>query len=181
MQNPVLAEISPLTLGVLLAFLLALALSAVVAYRRTEYTLAQAPLYLVNLLLTRVQWRASVQGRLPIPSGQGAVIVSNHIIGVDPLFIALATNRPVHWIVATEYYSHWAAGWAFRILQAIPVSRGGIDTAATKLAVRGLTTESIGAPSTGMSNWYASIDHEIDTSSGSRVRRLGTMAMSSNA
>jgi 1-acyl-sn-glycerol-3-phosphate acyltransferase len=93
-------------------------------------------LYLVNLLLTRVLWRATVHGRLPIASGQGAVIVSNHISGVDPLFIALATNRPVHWMVAKEYHNHWAAGWAFRILQAIPVSRGGIDTAATKLAIR---------------------------------------------
>ena len=49
------------------------------------------------------------------------------------------------------------------------------------MAVRGETTESIGAARNGMSNWYASIDQLIETSSGSRVRRLGTMAMSSNA
>jgi 1-acyl-sn-glycerol-3-phosphate acyltransferase len=136
MQLPVLAEISPLTLGVLLAVLAAVGLWGGVVYRRTEYTLAQAPLYLVNLLLTRVLWRATVHGRLPLAASEGAVIVSNHISGVDPLFIALATNRPVHWMVAKEYYNHWAARWAFRILQAIPVSRGGVDTAATKLAIR---------------------------------------------
>ena len=49
------------------------------------------------------------------------------------------------------------------------------------IAVRGETTESIGAARNGMSNWYASIDQLTETSSGSRVRRLGTMAMSSNA
>ncbi len=48
------------------------------------------------------------------------------------------------------------------------------------IAVVGLTTESIGAPSTGMANWNASIVHAVETSSGLRVRRDGTTAMSSN-
>src|SRR5688572_28396469 len=48
------------------------------------------------------------------------------------------------------------------------------------IAVWGLTTESIGAPSTGMSNWNASIVQAVETSSGLRVRREGTTAMSSN-
>ena len=48
------------------------------------------------------------------------------------------------------------------------------------IAVRGLTTESIGAPSTGISKPKASIVHAVDTSSGLRVRREGTTAMSSN-
>jgi 1-acyl-sn-glycerol-3-phosphate acyltransferase len=42
----------------------------------------------------------------------------------------------MHWMVAKEYCEHLLFGWAFRILQAIPVNRSGIDTAATKLAVR---------------------------------------------
>jgi hypothetical protein len=42
-------------------------------------------------------------------------------------------------------------------------------------------TESIGAPSTGISKPKASIDQAVDTSSGLRVRREGTTAMSSNA
>jgi hypothetical protein len=40
-------------------------------------------------------------------------------------------------------------------------------------------TESIGAAMTGMAKWYASICQETETSSGSRVRRDGTTAMSS--
>nr|BFF15368.1 hypothetical protein GCM10025699_66710 [Microbacterium flavescens] len=50
-----------------------------------------------------------------------------------------------------------------------------------RMAVAGLTTESIGAAMIGVSNWNASIDQPTDTSRGSRVRRLGTIAMSSNA
>jgi hypothetical protein len=41
-------------------------------------------------------------------------------------------------------------------------------------------TESIGAPSTGISKPKASIDQAVDTF-GLRVRREGTTAMSSNA
>ncbi len=36
-----------------------------------------------------------------------------------------------------------------------------------------------GWPTQGMPNWYASSCHAVETSSTSRVRRLGTMAMSS--
>ena len=47
------------------------------------------------------------------------------------------------------------------------------------IAVSGETTESIGAAIIGKSNLYASICHDVETSSGSRVRRLGTIAISS--
>ena len=49
------------------------------------------------------------------------------------------------------------------------------------IAVVGLTTESMGAASTGMSNVYASIVQLTDTSCGSRVRLLGTIAMAGGA
>ncbi len=48
------------------------------------------------------------------------------------------------------------------------------------MAVAGLTTPSMAAPITGSSKRKASISQEMSTSSGSRVRRLGTIAMSSN-
>ena len=48
------------------------------------------------------------------------------------------------------------------------------------MAVAGLVTPSMAAASSGSSKRKASISQEMSTSSGSRVRRLGTMAMSSN-
>src|SRR6478736_7617683 len=47
------------------------------------------------------------------------------------------------------------------------------------MAVCGDITESNGAATTGRSKWYASICQPTETSSGSRVRREGTTAMSS--
>lgn len=108
----------------------------VLLFRRTRYTLAQVPLYLLCYLLNRLLWRTRVSGPLPIPFDQGALIVSNHRAGVDPLFIAMTTLRPVHWMVAREYCELWTVGWGFRILQAIPTNRAGIDTASTRMAIR---------------------------------------------
>jgi 1-acyl-sn-glycerol-3-phosphate acyltransferase len=41
-------------------------------------------------------------------------------------------------MVAREYVEHPAMAWAFRILRVIPVNRAGVDTAATKQAIRWL-------------------------------------------
>ena len=96
----------------------------------------QFPIYLFSLVMTRVRWRAWVDGRIDLPKGQGAVIVCNHICPVDPAFIALACDRQVHWMVAREYCQMPFVGWALRALEVIPTGRSGVDTAATKLAMR---------------------------------------------
>ncbi len=93
-------------------------------------------LYWINQLITRIMWRSEISGPMPADEGHGAVIVCNHVSGIDPLVIQLSTQRVVHWMVAREYMLHWTMAWGFRILQAIPVNRGGIDTAATKSAIR---------------------------------------------
>jgi 1-acyl-sn-glycerol-3-phosphate acyltransferase len=120
----------------LMAIALALVLWLESARRRMGVTPLQLPIYLFNLVMTRVRWRATVEGRLDLPRTQGAVIVCNHICPVDPAFIALACDRPVHWMVAREYCLLPVVGWGLKVLQAIPTGRSGIDTAATKLAMR---------------------------------------------
>ena len=124
------------------ALLIFLALGAalvawiVAAWRTTRYTFMQSCLYLVNTLFTRVLWRTQVSGPLPVADKQGAVIVCNHRSGIDPLLIQLCTDRIVHWMVAREYYQMPGISVVFRTLGSIPVNRGGIDTAATKMAIR---------------------------------------------
>ncbi|MBI2824013.1 MAG: 1-acyl-sn-glycerol-3-phosphate acyltransferase [Planctomycetia bacterium] len=123
--------------GLIAALAAALVAGIVARYWNAHYTLAQFPwFYPFNLVMARVLWRAKVTGRLKIPADQGAVIVCNHVGPIDPSFIALATDRIVHWMVAKEYCDHPAMSWFFRTMQAIPVNRRGVDTAATKLAIR---------------------------------------------
>ena len=103
---------------------------------RTNYTLVQAVLFLINRLVTRLLWRTRISGPLPIGPHSGAVIVSNHNSGIDPLLIQLASNRVVHWMVASEYWNYPVMSVVFRSLGSIPVARRGVDTAATKQAIR---------------------------------------------
>jgi 1-acyl-sn-glycerol-3-phosphate acyltransferase len=86
--------------------------------------------------MVRIVWRTSYSGRLPVAPGQGAVIVCNHISPVDPAYIALATKGMVRWMVAREYCENWLLGPPLRALEAIPAGRSGIDTAATREAIR---------------------------------------------
>ncbi|HEX4132720.1 MAG TPA: lysophospholipid acyltransferase family protein [Pirellulales bacterium] len=133
--------LSPANTAVLACVVLVVLIATLVTwivriYRRTSFTLAQFPVYMFSLAMTRVLWRARVEGSVPFGPGQGAVIVCNHAGPIDPAFVALACGRQVHWMVAREFVEGLLFGWALRILQVIPVGRGGIDTAATKLAVR---------------------------------------------
>jgi len=104
--------------------------------RRFPLTLAQSFWYGVNYLIARILWRARISGPLPVAPGRGAVIVCNHRSSLDPSFIEIATRRVVHWMVAKEFCEHWAFAWILRLAEVIPVNRGGIDTQATKSAIR---------------------------------------------
>ncbi len=133
--------LEPLGLQVAAAGLLALAIAsgaAVVAYplRRLRLTWPQRGLYALNTLLCRTLWRVTTTGPLPVENHQGAIIICNHRSSADPCFVEMTTDRVVHWLVAKEYYEHWAFRWLLRAAESIPVSRGGIDTPAVKAAIR---------------------------------------------
>jgi 1-acyl-sn-glycerol-3-phosphate acyltransferase len=120
-----------------LAAVLALPLAAVIAgLVRSRLNPLECLLWGLAYLLVRLLWRATWSGPLPVPEGQGAIIVCNHRSSVDPFFIQTTTGRPVHWMVASEYFGKPFFGWFLRTCQAVPVHRGGSDTAATKTAIR---------------------------------------------
>ena len=125
-----------LGIGVLSLLGLALVARVVIALRRMPFTPFQSILFGINYLLVRVLWRAEVRGSLSIPPTQGAVIVCNHRAPIDPFFLYLATRRLIHWMVAKEFVDNPGMSWFFRRVGTISVNRGGIDTAATKMAIR---------------------------------------------
>jgi 1-acyl-sn-glycerol-3-phosphate acyltransferase len=111
---------------------------AFLAYRSRGFPLSwhQRFWWRVNQVLCRVLWRARISGRLRVGPDQGALIISNHHSPMDPCFLELGTDRVVHWMIAKEYFRDWKFGWFLRMCEAIPTNRGGIDTAATKMAIR---------------------------------------------
>jgi 1-acyl-sn-glycerol-3-phosphate acyltransferase len=113
---------------------------AAAAARKTRFTPGQLPLRALNVVYTRVVWRTTVRGAIDLPPGQGGVIICNHRGSLDPAFIGLVVDRMVPWMVAKEYWANPMLGWFFRTCQCIPVGRGGVDTAATKMAIRHATS-----------------------------------------
>ncbi|MCA9154752.1 MAG: 1-acyl-sn-glycerol-3-phosphate acyltransferase [Planctomycetales bacterium] len=103
---------------------------------RSSFTFTQAILMGLAILLTRLLWRATIPRRLPLDGRQGAIVIANHRSSIDPFFLQVIVDRPMHWMVAKEYCEHWAFAWFLRNCEVIPVSRGGVDTAATKQAIR---------------------------------------------
>jgi 1-acyl-sn-glycerol-3-phosphate acyltransferase len=113
-----------------------IAAGVVVAFVRSPYTPRESVFYFANVLLCRFLWRLEIVNPLPVPRGKGAVIVCNHRSSVDPFFIQITTGRLCHWMVAKEFFRIPFVGFFLHTTGAIPTSRGGIDTAAIKAAIR---------------------------------------------
>ena len=109
---------------------------AIVTIRRTRYTTSLSLVLAWNYVMARVLWRAEISGKMPVGPNEGAVIVCNHRCPIDTAFIALAVDRAVHWMVAKEYCRSMITSRFLRICEVIPTNRSGVDTAATKMAIR---------------------------------------------
>lgn len=108
----------------------------VVRRRHRAFRIDQLILWYAAKLMVRILWRARQPAKWPIGRGQGAVVVCNHRSSIDPFFLQTACDRPMRWMVAREYCETKIVGWFLRVCNVIPVGRGGIDTAATKTAIR---------------------------------------------
>lgn len=131
-----LANEEALSIAALAALILIGLIWTISKLRRSPYTPLQSALYLANVLLTRVLWRTTIDGEFSIPPDRGAVIVCNHGSSIDPFFIQLTPQRVVHWMVAREYTDFILFRDFFRTTGSIPTNRAGIDTAATRAAIR---------------------------------------------
>jgi 1-acyl-sn-glycerol-3-phosphate acyltransferase len=96
----------------------------------------QAVLYGGAYVFVKWRWRAKLPKSLPIPDDQGCVIVCNHRSSVDPFYLQMVSPRKIHWMVAREYVTHPVMGPLLRFCEVISVGRSGVDTAATKAALR---------------------------------------------
>ena len=85
--------------------------------------------------LASFMWRTTSNPFPEIP-GRGVVVVCNHRSSVDPFLVQCAATRGIYWMVAKEFVDHPAFRWFLGKCEVIPVTRGGIDTAATKVAMR---------------------------------------------
>ena len=102
--------------------------------RRLGVSIAQA----ANRLFCRCYHTIEVQTPVPIPRRGPAILVCNHLSGLDPMLVQAANPRMVTWMMAKEYYDLKALTWLYKLVEAIPVERSGRDLAATRSALRAL-------------------------------------------
>jgi 1-acyl-sn-glycerol-3-phosphate acyltransferase len=69
-----------------------------------------------------------------LPRAGGAIVVSNHVSGLDPLLLIAAARRPLRFMIAREQYARWWLKWLFDAVGCIPVERGRNPRAALTAA-----------------------------------------------
>jgi 1-acyl-sn-glycerol-3-phosphate acyltransferase len=90
-----------------------------------------------NRLFCRYYHR--LQGdRIYLPESGPAILVANHISGLDPLLLIAASRRPLRFIIASEQYHRFGLTWLFRAVGCIPVDRKGRPERAFRAALKAL-------------------------------------------
>ena len=75
---------------------------------------------------------------LPLPEAGGAIVVSNHISGLDPLLMMASSRRPLRFLIAREQYQRFGVQWLFRAVGCIPVDREKSPEKAMRQAFKAL-------------------------------------------
>ena len=91
-----------------------------------------------NRLFCRTYHKVQTQSPVQLPRTGPAILVCNHVSGLDPLLVQSACPRLIIWMMAREYYDLRSLTWLYKIVEAIPVDRSGRDLSATRAALRAL-------------------------------------------
>jgi 1-acyl-sn-glycerol-3-phosphate acyltransferase len=75
---------------------------------------------------------------LALPKTGAAIVVANHVSGLDPFLLIAACRRPLRFLIAREEYERPFLHWLFKASGCIPVDRGGKPEQALRQALRAL-------------------------------------------
>ena len=75
---------------------------------------------------------------LDIPESGPAIVVSNHISGLDPMLMVASSRRPLRFLIAREQYDRFGLQWLFRAVGCIPVDRQRSPEKAMRSAFKAL-------------------------------------------
>lgn len=76
--------------------------------------------------------------KIDLPARGPAIVVANHVSGLDPLLLIAASRRPLRFLIATEEYQRPLLHWLFKLAGCIPVDRKGRPELALRTARRAL-------------------------------------------
>lgn len=78
-----------------------------------------------------------------LPTKGGALLISNHLSGIDPFLLIAACDRPIRFMIAKEEYERFYLKWMFKGSGCIPVDRAGRADIAFRQAKRALDSGEI--------------------------------------
>jgi 1-acyl-sn-glycerol-3-phosphate acyltransferase len=97
----------------------------------------------------RAVFRVHIEGVANVPSKGPAIIAFNHVSVIDGpavgIVVARMRRRESRFLVASEIFRRWLAGWILRSFDQIPIRRGQGDSDALEEAVRTVTAGAIAA------------------------------------
>ena len=73
---------------------------------------------------------------ITLPESGGALLVCNHVSGLDPLLMIAACQRPLRFLIAREEYERFGLHWLLKRVGCIPVDRSGRPEQALREALR---------------------------------------------
>ena len=91
----------------------------------------------LNRLFCYRYHRLNVTG-LRLPRSGPAIVVANHVSGLDPLLLIASARRPLRFLIAREEYERFGLQWLFRAVKCIPVDRERRPELALRAALRAL-------------------------------------------
>lgn len=89
-------------------------------------------------LLCIIYFRLKATGLENIPKKRGFILASNHSSFLDPVVLAAASPRQLHFMAKDDLFKVPFLGWFVSLLNAFPVKRGRQSSAAFKEAVKRL-------------------------------------------
>lgn len=75
---------------------------------------------------------------IELPAEGPAILVANHISGLDPILLFAASRRKLRFLIASEQYHRFGLEWLFRAVGCIPVDRTGKPEKAFREALKAL-------------------------------------------
>src|SRR4051812_22996869 len=93
----------------------------------------------LDVVYARLYHRVIVRAPCRLPLNGPAIVVCNHVNGLDPVLIqSVCKRRLITWMMAKEYFGNRLGDWIFETVGGVPVERNGKDMASTRKALRAL-------------------------------------------
>lgn len=89
-----------------------------------------------NTPILKGLYRVKYVGKENLPRGGGFIMASNHLLALDPFYIALGSKKELYFMAKSELFERSAFSAFLRLLNAFPIKRGTFDRSALKFAIK---------------------------------------------